>query len=299
MKASRREALATLGALMTAACRRSPPPQQEPATVEPIPTARGDLDVLDWKFPDEDGVARRCVVLVPKSASRDKPLPLLVALHGMAETRDARTGAYAWLQGYGIDATIEAMKAPVFPRAALGTFADDAYAKLVTDELTAHPYRGLVIACPYVDRGLNVHYNDWLADTLVPRLRRDAPVLATAASTGIDGVSFGGLAALGAGMARPDVFGVIGALQPAISQDDYVGALAESIPAQLAGRPLRLVTSSDDIFRRRIEALHDKLVATSTKHELRITPGPHDYAWNRGAGAVEMLAWHDRVQARA
>jgi enterochelin esterase-like enzyme len=291
--------MASLAAFAATGCRRSSAPQQEPVAVQPIPTARGDLDVLDWTFPDEEGVPRRCAVLVPKSATRAKPLPLLVALHGMAETRDARTGAFAWLEGYGIDATIEAMKAPVFPRAALGAFADDEYAKLVTDELKANPYRGMVIACPYVDRGVNVHYNDWLADTLVGRLRRETPVLATAASTGIDGVSFGGLVALGAGMARPDVFGVVGALQPALSQDDYVGALAESIPGQLAGRPLRLVTSTDDHFRKRIEALHDKLVAASIKHEFRITPGPHDYAWNRGAGAVEMLAWHDRVQARA
>ena len=60
-----------------------------------------------------------------------------------------------------------------------------------------------------------------------------------------------------------------------------------------------LIASVSPAERPRIEALHDKLVAASIKHEFRITPGPHDYAWNRGAGAVEMLAWHDRVQARA
>ncbi|MFI5301441.1 MAG: alpha/beta hydrolase-fold protein [Polyangiales bacterium] len=297
MNLTRRDALRAIAATSLAACRRSTTTSTTTTTMTTV-KARGDLTVLDWSFPDQDGVPRRCVVLVPNAATHAQPMPLLIALHGMGETRDARTGAYAWLESYGIDATIEALNAPVFPRAALGDFADDDYAKLLTGELAAQPYRGLVVACPFVDRGLNIHYNDWLADTLVPRLRRETPVLASAASTGIDGVSFGGLAALGAGLARPDVFGVVGALQPALGQDDYVAALSDSIPAQLKGRRLRLVTSTDDMFRARIEALHASLDRASIAHDFRVTPGPHDYAWNRGAGAVEMLAWHDRVQAR-
>jgi hypothetical protein len=31
------------------------------------------------------------------------------------------------------------------------------------------------------------------------------------------------------------------------------------------------------------------------KQEHLVVPGPHDYPFNRGPGAIEMLLWHDRV----
>jgi hypothetical protein len=39
------------------------------------------------------------------------------------------------------------------------------------------------------------------------------------------------------------------------------------------------------------QALHEEHIP----HELLVTPGPHDYVYNRGPGSYEMLLWHERV----
>ena len=39
----------------------------------------------------------------------------------------------------------------------------------------------------------------------------------------------------------------------------------------------------------------DALNAEHVAHEFVVVAGPHDYAFNRGPGGIEMLLWHDRV----
>ncbi|KYF55687.1 hypothetical protein BE08_10370 [Sorangium cellulosum] len=58
---------------------------------------------------------------------------------------------------------------------------------------------------------------------------------------------------------------------------------------------LRLVSSEADPFLPAIQAISDRLRQDGVAHELLIVPGPHDYAWNRGPGGVEMVLWHERV----
>ena len=62
---------------------------------------------------------------------------------------------------------------------------------------------------------------------------------------------------------------------------------------------LRLLTSSRDYFRTAIRATSAAWTDAGVAHELVDIPGPHDYPFNRGPGAIEMLLWHDRVLARA
>ncbi|GAC1575963.1 MAG: hypothetical protein NVS3B20_07610 [Polyangiales bacterium] len=64
---------------------------------------------------------------------------------------------------------------------------------------------------------------------------------------------------------------------------------------RLKGRPLRIVTSTEDYFRPGNVSLDQKLTAYGVPHEFLMTVGPHDYPWNQYVGGQEMLMWHDRV----
>lgn len=254
-----------------------------------------DHDVLDWEMPGD----RRCVVLVPRRAP-DAPArryPLLVALHGMGETTSARRGAYGWLESYALGKTLERVARPPLTTADLRGLVTPARLEQLNASLRARPFGGLVIACPFLPRDASLtDYAAWMGRQLLPRLRAETPVLGTAASTGIDGVSYGGFTALRIGLDHPELFGAIGALQPAVVAD--VALLADACTMKLAGRPLRLLTSTDDAFRPGIEALGAELTRRKVRHELFVAEGPHDYLWNQGPGGYEMVLWHDRTLAR-
>jgi len=138
---------------------------------------------------------------------------------------------------------------------------------------------------------------------LLPRVRQETPALASAGATGIDGVSLGGIVALRAGLANPETFGAVGALQPAIRDNGAAAAeLTELAKSACARRPrmkLRLTTSERDGFRRAVTRTSDAWRAAGIVHEFGVLPGPHDYVFNRGPGAIELLFWHDRVLVRA
>ncbi|GAC1552608.1 MAG: hypothetical protein NVS3B10_14700 [Polyangiales bacterium] len=234
----------------------------------------------------------RAVVIVPRPPPATK-LPLLVALHGMGETTDPVTGANGWLRAYEIDVALDALHHPPLD--------DDDFRGLVTaDQLTAlnaslvaRPYEGLIVACPYLPKEIGgaVSFDDYarfLGDVLLPRVRAVAPAFADARSTGIDGVSLGGVTAL-----------TIGALQPALYGLESVERIAADLARSIGKRPLRLTTSEGDVYRDAIVALDQKLVERKIAHDFSIYPGPHDYIWNKGPGALEMLLWHDRTLRRA
>ena len=119
---------------------------------------------------------------------------------------------------------------------------------------------------------------------------------ASRASTGIDGVSLGGRAALLVGFAHADRFGAIESLQAAIQLSE-AKELARRAKRALSTGPyaLRLVTSEHDFYKDEIAALHRELDRSSVPNERIVLPGPHDYPFNRGPGAIEMLLFHDRV----
>ena len=61
----------------------------------------------------------------------------------------------------------------------------------------------------------------------------------------------------------------------------------------------RLLTSREDYFKRAIRSTSTAWRAAGIEHDFEELPGPHDYPFNRGPGAIEMLLWHDRLLARA
>ena len=282
-----RRAFLGLAAFSLGACRKQTPPS---------PT-----DGLRWKdlsFPPPD--EQRALVLATPSA---RPLPVLVALHGRGESgRGLEIGAHAWRDDYGLDRLDRRLHAPPLTGVDLeGFFRPDRLVRL-NDSLAKNPYEGLVVACPYTpvvadrtERGA-VPFGRFVTEVLLPRTHAEAKASSDRAATGIDGVSMGGRLALLVGFAHPEVFGAIGALQPALKPEEapHFAALAR---AAMDRHPFafRLASSDDDPFLPAVRALSAALADVKVPHELVVTPGPHDYAWNRGPGGAEMLLWHERV----
>ncbi len=274
----------------------------EPAapTVAPIATA---LQLVDWTFPEASfGTAAASILVSPHAPGAR--FPVLVALHGRGEARkDPARGARGWPDDYALVRAMKRVAAPPLTREDYLGFVRAPELARTNAALAARPFGGLVVVCPYVP---DVHledgaaidaYGQWILSSLLPRVRRELPVLLTPAATGIDGISLGGAVALRVGLTHPEAFGAVGALQPALevtdtqSWTDLVVA-ARRVRPQLA---LRLTTSEGDPFRGAVGKLSSALQAAQQSHDSAILPGPHDYPFNRGPGALTMLLWHDRV----
>jgi enterochelin esterase-like enzyme len=57
----------------------------------------------------------------------------------------------------------------------------------------------------------------------------------------------------------------------------------------------RLVTSEEDYFLNANRAIAQAMKDAKLPVDFEIVRGPHDYDFNRGPGAIEMLLFHDRV----
>jgi hypothetical protein len=291
--------------------------------------ATDDLELRDLAVEGDRTLGRRFTLLVPRHLAEGERAPLLVLLHGLGETGDPRAGVYAWLERYGLGTAYARLRRPPVVRTSCRPDWTDARLAEVNASLAARPFRGLVLACPYTPNVFRLpapgaaldEYARWLVEVVVPRARRDAPVLAGAAHTGLDGCSLGGFVGLEAFLRRPEAFGAWGGVQSAFGEhrapalelrvaaavelrvqsafgEHRAPALAERLRAALAKagpRPLHLETSTGDPFHDANAALAAELGRRGVAHELRVLPGPHDQPWLREAGTIEMLLWHDRA----
>lgn len=211
-----------------------------------------------------------------------------------------------WPRDYALLRAIERVCAPPLTSADLGGFVDPKRLADMNAGLATNPFQGLVVVCPYLpDLDLRKlapikEYGRYLLETVLPRVRAELPVLTSAAATGIDGVSLGGAVALRVGLGNPDAFGAVGTLQAALGEDQVAELtdLAKAARAKNAALNLRLLTSKEDYFRGAISHTSAAWKAAGIEHDFADVPGPHDYPFNRGPGAVEMLLWHDRMLAR-
>lgn len=283
-----RRTFLSLAALSAFGCRRESPPAPLP------PNDR-------WKDLIFDAVdEQRALLLAPPSQT---PLPLLVALHGRGESgRGLEIGAHAWRDDYSLESLDRKLRTQTISEADLGRMVTPDRLARLRASLAKAPYEGLVVACPYTplvsDRSPAgaEPFARFVLDKLLPRARREAGAAPTREKTGIDGVSMGGRLALLVGLLHPEVFGVVGALQPAIRVEEaelFTSLTRDAL--RKAPVRLRLVSSEGDPFLAAVRALSSSLKQASIEHELVVTPGPHDYAWNRGPGGVEMLLGQERA----
>jgi enterochelin esterase-like enzyme len=268
------------------------------------PLPRGEVGTRTWTF-DNGG---RAFVMVPFWGKPDERFPVLIALHGRGEAQKGPSeGVMGWPRDYALVRAIKRVCEPPLTPADLEGFVEPTRLTEMNTELRAHPYRGAVVVCPYLpDFDLRKPapiraYGTYLLETVLPRVRRELPVLTTPAATGIDGVSLGGAVALRVGLGAPEAFGAVGSLQAAIGEDQVTefATLARAAHAKNPKLALRLLTSHDDYFRTALTATSKAWRAAGVTHDFADVPGPHDYPFNRGPGAIEMLLWHDRTLARA
>jgi enterochelin esterase-like enzyme len=248
--------------------------------------ARADVDP-EWRPRDldvrevfvEGDVSRRFVLCTPTHLAAGERVPLLVLLHGLGETGDERMGAWAWVERYGLGTSYDRLRRG------------------------AEPLRGLVIACPYMpnlpiaDPRAFDAYAKWVAETVVPRARAEAPALDSAWTTYLGGCSLGGHFGLEVFLRRPEVFGAWGGVQTAVSAPagaPYGRLLGETI-ARVGARDLLVETSTEDPFRAGNEALAASLERAGVPHEFVEPPGPHDQPWLRNTGTARMLGWFDAL----
>ncbi len=273
-----------------------------------VPSDGALFSEREFEFEDSPIGPEKALAIVPRWGDKGTEFPVLVALHGRGEAvRGMDVGARGWLRDYELGKTIARLRSPPLTREDLKGFVDEARLARINASLAERPFRGLIVLCPWVPDLVNekdrtnldapLPFGRFVVEHLLPRAWAETPSLRDRASTGIDGVSLGGRVALVVGLAHPDRFGAIEALQPAIQENEPPALVRRAREAltDAASFRLRLVTSDRDYFRGAVLGLHLALKAEGIEHEHLVIPGPHDYAFNRGPGGVEMLLWHDRV----
>lgn len=285
----------------------SPSPSLSPKTAT-LPTST-DLEFRDITVPGDKGLANRFLLCVPRHLKPGEKVPLVVLLHGLGETGDPRTGAFAWVERYGLATAYERLRrAPIARTSKRRDWTDPRLAE-VNASLAKSPFTGLCLVCPVTPNVAKLpsptaaldRYASWITDTVLPRARKDAPVYTSPGATSIDGCSLGGYVALEVFLRKPDHFGSVGGCQSAFGEHRapaYAARLEPALSSTKPAKPLHLLTSDADPFlpgNRKLAAL---LAAKGVPCDLRVLPGPHDQPWLREAGTLELLLWHHRASRR-
>jgi hypothetical protein len=261
---------------------------------------------VTWHFDSTPFGASEVVVAIPTDGAPDARWPVLVAFHGRGESlRGAKRGARGWLDDYSLPTTTRRLSAPPLTADDMLGMVTEAHLAELNASLSAAPFRGLIVVCPFLPDVLRGGHGEadgiklarFIVEEVLPRVYRETPAIGTAASTGVDGVSLGGRAALFVGLTRPEAFGAVGALQPALDSEEAVrfAELAQEARTKNATLALRLLTSDDDYFLEPTEVLSKALTARNVVHRLDVVSGTHSYEFNRGPGGYEMVLFHDRA----
>jgi hypothetical protein len=295
-----------LGATAAVACSRD----EAAARGAGRPTS-DQVQLVEWDLGPQPFCANgtaRATVLVPKWGTPGERFPVVVALHGRGEAvKRPSEGALGWPRDYALMRAFDRLRAPPLVSADYEGLVEPAHLAETNARLSRQPFAGVIVACPWMPdvrpaaTGDISAYARFLIDVLLPRVRGETPALATPDSTGIDGVSLGGVTALRIGLSSPEAFGAVGGIQPALTDGQTADwtALARSARARRPGLKLRLVTSLEDYFRDPVYSLSRAWGAAGVPHDFADLPGPHDYIFNRGPGSLELLLWHDRSLAHA
>jgi hypothetical protein len=273
------------------------------APAEPQPPAPRELH---WTFEKGPFGATDVVVSLPERADAARRFPVLVAFHGRGESvKGRKRGARGWLDDYALTRALERVQHPPLSREDFEGFVGMERLQRLNAGLNARPYEGLIVVCPFLPdvlKGAKAFREaeplaQFVVDVLLPRVYAKTPAIGTAATTGIDGVSLGGRAALLVGLSRPLAFHSVSGLQAALDEKELARLSDWAVQAlqQNPGLALRLLTSDEDYFREVNQQFSRRLTAKGVRHELTQVIGTHSYRFNRGPAAFEMLLYQDRV----
>jgi hypothetical protein len=264
-----------------------------------------DFTVLDLEGGGDKRIADRFTLFVPNHLGKDERVPLLVLLHGLGESGDPAIGVYAWVEHYGLGTAYARLRRPPVGRASRnGNLFPDPRLAQVNAALAAQPFRGMAVACPFTPNVQKLpdpeaaleKYAAWITGVVIPRARKEAPVLADAAHTAIDGVSLGGYVGMEVFLRRPDAFAAWGGVQSAVNAvrlPGYADRLA-TVLGKASRTSIHIETSEADPFREVNTTFSTLLTKKGVANDLVVLAGIHDQVFLREAGTLEMLLWHDR-----
>lgn len=295
-----------LGALALGGCstKTSAPPARssEPSIPSPVASSRTleRWKTLSFEASSDIPDGEEALLFAPDGSSA---WPTLVALHGRGEAgRGLSAGSHGWRDDYDLEAMHEALLTQRLSTDAAHGFLSDERLGAIDASLASSHYAGVSVVCPYTPVVSDPSpagaepFGRFVVGPLLAAVAKARGTSVERARTGIDGVSMGGRLALLVGLAHPEVFGSIGALQPAIRVEeasdlaDLASRAREKIPFAM-----RLVSSDGDPFLEAVRAFSSALDQKKVPHGLVITAGPHDYVWNKGPGSAEMLSFHERA----
>lgn len=271
--------------------------------------ARADLgldehEIMDLHVSGNARLGKRATVFTPKS-NRGGLFPILVLLHGLGETGNERDGVYAWAQRYGLLSSYRRLlRSSVMD----GVSRSNGYlrvsrAEQLDRQLMLHPFRGMVLVCPYTPNVFAMNtssaldeYAAWIVEVLLPEVRSRTPTREGMRWTGIDGCSLGGFVSYHVFQRRPEAFFTCGGVQAAIGKAAAVehAERFRSAVERVGLRRIHLETSTQDPYHDANVELARLLGRSGVEHELRVSPGPHNQPWLIEVGTLEMLLWHDR-----
>jgi pimeloyl-ACP methyl ester carboxylesterase len=243
-------------------------------------------------------------VLTPRRIAKGERLPVLVLLHGLGETWDEKLGVRAWSERYGLVSSDARLRHAPLTLPLPSRYLSSERVDGVNAELAKKPYRGAILVCPFTP---NIHklpsepvaldqYAEWIVRTLLPAVRETTPARDDVASTAIDGCSLGGYMALEVFLRKPEVFGAVGGVQPAMGERIaalYAQLIRHAID-RVGARAIHVETSCWDPELKGHEAFSRRLKVLAVPHDYDVLPGGHDQIFLRERGTLEMLLWHDR-----
>jgi hypothetical protein len=267
---------------------------------------------LRFEVPSRPGETRvgaepeQAIAIWSTPVSVDEKLPLVIAFHGRGESALGPARGYAaWVELYGLNKAYTALLGGPLTRAAFGGLVREGELSALNAELRARAFQGVVTVGVYTPDLLAdvgkpekiARYATWVARTLLPAVQQKVTVASRVPrQVGVDGVSLGGMVALEVGLRFPDVFGAVGTMQPAVrGRESQLADLAEQARTTQQRQVLRLLSSDADPLLPVTQELSQELRKRRIAHQLIVTPGGHDYAFNRGPGAIELLHFHDRA----
>jgi len=261
------------------------------------------LDARVLSLAGEAHFARRALVLSPPSPRKDG-YPVLVLLHGLLETASEALGLHAWSERYGLlDADARLRRGEVAPERP-NRYLTEERAAAIDAELRRRPYHGFVLVCPVTPNvykggatAFNLdRYAAWIEKTLLPAVHESTPARRDPAATAIDGCSLGGYVALEVFLRKPELFGAVGGVQTAISEQlalVYADRLRKIVD-RVGPRAVHIETSVWDPSLKAHQGMSQRLTELGVTHDLAVLRGGHDQNFLREIGALEMLLWHDR-----
>lgn len=313
-------------ALLAASCAQQPGPESElppqravaslsttelgpsrgaPPTGASSQAPRGPRE-LTWRFTQAPFGETDVVISVPPVRDGKTRFPVLVAFHGRGESlKGSREGARGWLDDYQLGRATTRLGAPPLTRDDFEGYVSPERLSTINAALERDPYQGLIVVCPFLPDVLKGDeafatapaLASFVVDALLPRVFTKLPAMGQPSATGIDGVSLGARAALLIGLSRPEAFGSVAGLQPAVDRGEVARFVELARTARLhnPGLALRLLTSDEDYFLAVTKKLSSALTTEGIGHDFTSVKGTHSYRFNRGPGAYEMLLFHDRV----